>query len=869
MFIKKLNLNFYMIIKTIELVNIRSYKFQKISLETGINFFSGDIGSGKSSILLAIEFCLFGFKKGDLEAFQLLRKGELKGSVKLVLENNDKRVEITRNLQKSNSSGVINQKNGSVNIDGNLTEMSANELTGFVFNLLGFPIEFLTKDKNLIYRFTTYTPQEQLKEILFAENDKRLEVIRKIFKIDKYKQLRDAISIYLSKIREQKSVFFSKLESFEKIILDIKVLDKEIIEINSKLEIISEKEKLNKLNLEKLNLKQDKRDEVIEKIRKNILTLEKHKTQFEEIRKQKEKISSNLEILKKEINENNIDNINEKREVSEIKIRVFNDKILKYEKDILDLKKEIDFEKEFIDKKEVFMNKINDFINLEKNLKSKKDSFDIVLTKCKIKDLENLILSNEKKLKKFEKIHKEIENVNLDINNKKSDLKLIDFKIYESIKKSENLTDNHICDKCFQEVDENHLKKVKEDLKKEIFENNKKKDDVLKLILDYEKKLEILKKDLEDFNSVTENKIKFSEKMKFLSEVFEKEKKVSDEIKLEEEKLIKFDFKLIENNLEIVKKNLEEISNKKVLSNDLVFKKEICIKELNELKIVLEKLKSFEKEIELKKKSFDDFILEMKNIDEKLKKENSVLDKLDDFKLKENDLSKKRISDKELILKVQNNLNIISQKLTEILTIKKNKEENLEKLREEESKLKQIKISFEKIILLENLISERVVKISSEIERQVFTKFYVEFNEEFEEIFHELIEDNNIDVRLSDDFSPIIEQNGFDIDLKNLSGGEKSSLAIAYRLGLKKTIETNLNSKNKLSLLILDEPTDGLSQDQVQRFGNLLKSSKINQIIIVSHDEKLESISDNMLKITKQNHESKIEVNNQKEEIFY
>ena len=45
-----------MIIKQIELENIRSFKSVKINLQKGINFFSGDIGSGKSSILMAIEF---------------------------------------------------------------------------------------------------------------------------------------------------------------------------------------------------------------------------------------------------------------------------------------------------------------------------------------------------------------------------------------------------------------------------------------------------------------------------------------------------------------------------------------------------------------------------------------------------------------------------------------------------------------------------------------------------------------------------------------------------------------------------------------------------------------------------------------------
>jgi exonuclease SbcC len=103
-----------MIIKSIELENIRSYKKETISFDTGINFLSGDIGSGKSTILLAIEFAFFGFKKGDIEGFELLRKGESKGSIKLVLEDKSKVFEIFRSVKKQKSTDMISQEIGYV-----------------------------------------------------------------------------------------------------------------------------------------------------------------------------------------------------------------------------------------------------------------------------------------------------------------------------------------------------------------------------------------------------------------------------------------------------------------------------------------------------------------------------------------------------------------------------------------------------------------------------------------------------------------------------------------------------------------------------------------------------------------------------------
>ena len=64
-----------MIIKKIKLENIRSYVNEEISLDTGSTLLAGDIGSGKSTILLALEFALFGIKRSTLEGSMLLRHG--------------------------------------------------------------------------------------------------------------------------------------------------------------------------------------------------------------------------------------------------------------------------------------------------------------------------------------------------------------------------------------------------------------------------------------------------------------------------------------------------------------------------------------------------------------------------------------------------------------------------------------------------------------------------------------------------------------------------------------------------------------------------------------------------------------------------
>ena len=88
-----------MLIKKIKLHNIRSYSNQVIEFPSGSVLLSGDIGSGKSTILLAIEFALFGSDTERLSGNALLRKGADEASVELSLELAGQEIIIKRGLK--------------------------------------------------------------------------------------------------------------------------------------------------------------------------------------------------------------------------------------------------------------------------------------------------------------------------------------------------------------------------------------------------------------------------------------------------------------------------------------------------------------------------------------------------------------------------------------------------------------------------------------------------------------------------------------------------------------------------------------------------------------------------------------------------
>ncbi len=191
-----------MLIKSIRLENIRSYKSQQINFSEGTTLLAGDIGAGKSSILLGIEFALFGIRRPYLTGSTLLRHGKNEGAVELCIQLDSSDIIIKRRLKRSGED--VSQDEGFISVNGSRKICSPIELRAEIFSLLGYPKELIPKNKDLVYRYTVYTPQEQMKEILDEDSETRLDILRKIFNIDKYKRIKENCSILIRVLKERK-----------------------------------------------------------------------------------------------------------------------------------------------------------------------------------------------------------------------------------------------------------------------------------------------------------------------------------------------------------------------------------------------------------------------------------------------------------------------------------------------------------------------------------------------------------------------------------------------------------------------------------------------------------------------------------------
>ena len=188
-----------MILKRLQIENLRSYEKQEVIFPRGSVLLSGDIGSGKTTILMAIEFALFGLQPGQ-KGTSLLRSGTDNAKVILEFEIESQTITIERTLKRSKKS--ISQEYATIIVDGERFEGSITEVKDRILKLLNYPSEF-SKKTNLLYKFTVYTPQEEMKQIILEPGEIRLNILRHVFGIDKYKRIEENASILTAKLREK------------------------------------------------------------------------------------------------------------------------------------------------------------------------------------------------------------------------------------------------------------------------------------------------------------------------------------------------------------------------------------------------------------------------------------------------------------------------------------------------------------------------------------------------------------------------------------------------------------------------------------------------------------------------------------------
>lgn len=671
-------------LKKITLNNIRSYLQQEIEFPEGSTLLSGDIGSGKTSILLGIEFALFGLQPGQ-RGSSLLRNGENEGGVVIEFEIDGREIVIERTLKRGKT---ISQDYCAIMIDGQKEEISVMELKNRVLELLKYPQEF-SKKQNILYKFTVYTPQEEMKQIILQDPATRINTLRHVFGIDKYKKILESTAIITSKLREEKRMKEGLTENLEKDREDLAAKEEELEAKHYNLTSI-EKELF--LKTEKRKKVQEEKEEIVRKIEEKI-KLE------QEIEKTKIIISNKNESVTDNIK--TIEQLREQtKELEDLKFDESKIAGLRQEAEVIKKEKE-----EFVQKNLGITARIN-----------------------------SLEMKNQ-------------ENENI-----RNNLKRIE-----------------MCPTCLQDVDPVYKSNVFNKLDSDVSDN------------------------LKQIESLNLEKQRVSEKIK----------KINDEISSREREI---------HGLETLKIKLQSLLEKQNRMQE--------IEKLNS---------SLEKDIEL----LDRHTETLQNSVFELKKFENI------FESKQKEIEEVQKEERAAEIKTAE-----LRKEIEVFSAQ------IEELKERIKKIEEIKEQLSYISQLEDWLSQKFAILISFIEKNVMIKLHAQFSGLFAEWFGMLVSES-FDVRLSDDFTPVVEHQDYEIDYPYLSGGERTAIALAYRLALNQVINSLLSKIKTRDIVILDEPTDGFSEQQLDKMRDVLHQLNINQLIIVSHEQKIEGFVENLIRFKK------------------
>ena len=771
-----------MLIKNVKLHNIRSYLAQEVTFPEGTVLLSGDIGSGKSTILLAIEFALFGISssRGLLSGDALLRHGKQSGYVELSFSFDGKDVLIRRTLKRANDS--VRQDEGFISINGLRQVCTAEELKARVLEMLGYPRELLKKSKGLIYRYTVYTPQEEMKRILSEDPQVRLDTLRRVFQIEKYKLVKEGSIIVLQALRERKRELAARIE-------DLPQKQEQLSGVSAQIELAGKE---------------------LAALKPGIGEVEASVSRAQAGLKLLDERSRQLNLLRSQLAAANA-------LVSE-KVRL----IASRESEVSLARKEI------ASLQSALSDNSSALAQLSSSLSRLKSFSDSLLTDVEGKKL------LESELLSAEQLRLELES---EISRAEA-LKLSSQQLRERIAALSS------CPTCLQQVHPDHRHRVSSD------EEGK--------IAGFSARI--------SFSS--ERRASLASRMAGLrSGLVDLQLKEKIAAGLSSELRHYFDLASALNvPIVSVQDSVKQVGQS--VQPQLLQQSFQPLMSVAEMQTELAALSAA-------KRSLESFREKAMLISEKERAISVAEGSLASWRAEVYVLEKKRAelaSAAELFGDLDAQSAILKSELDKLLNdytglmvkraaLEKEKETSLrqaEILADEVRSKEAAKREFAGAANLSYWLDEVFSNLVSVIEKHVMMKVHREFNGLFTEWFSILIGTDAISARIDDEFTPVVEANGFEILVENLSGGEKTSCALAYRLALNMVINSLVSTIKTKDLLILDEPTDGFSAEQLDKLRDVLVQLQLQQIILVSHEDRIESFVQSIIRIEKEQHVSRV-----------
>ncbi len=789
-----------MIISEIQLDNIRSHKRNSIEFTPGINVITGNTGSGKSSVLMSIEYALFGkIGEGREEGKMLLRRNSNEGSIAIKLINNNDEYEIKRGLKRVGDS-VRNDdsKNYIIKNDKKIDlQNRASDINSYVNKILKIESENPLK----MFETITYIKQDELKNLIFETGQYKQEYIDGLLQLNKYLDVYESTRDLITKIKNE--IELNKKE------IELGIDENEIIRIETKInenknviEALKNELEENRILLENKTIEKKQKESELEFERNKKIDFEKMSTEIKLKNNEKIKLENEITKIKQKIEDANKNfKAVERNEKNELEKAIKNlEEITKTKSDEL---------------KKLYQ----DFFQLEYSYKNAQKEEENLSNEKTSENLKIKTLTEE-----AAKIKKRLETA-LEIENKEEiagRIKELKTKSDELKKEMGDSTKSGFCIMCGNKITD--ISHVKTEYETKI----KKCQDSITELKGISDNIKYSKKDLENQLEIIKMKIDSS------NEILHKVTSRLSELKIEEKKT----------EYEIKKDNYKKYSD--------------------ELEELLSSLKKAREELQ-KVQEQEKLAIEVENYNNRINEiEKAILNYIDEIKYTEDRLAGIKFDEEELKKKENGfkltieEINKINYKITEI---KKETEMREKQILEDKGRLEEVKIKIKKreeIIKTLNK-KEDLLKIISNLREDIRSireyvrlKFINEFKSLFKARFEELRNENDYLLDIDNNYNVIINAGNEETDARALSGGEKTSVAIAYRLALS-SLASILGGVGKNELILMDEPTSGLDKEDINALTSAItKITDLKQIVIVTHEDSMKNIADRVIKLKKE-----------------
>ena len=264
--------------------NFRSHDKTEINLHSGLNVFLGEVGAGKTSILEALSFALFGKISSGVTQTELIKRGSNQTKAILVFKVDSEKYKVERSifLKKPQKAKLWIFKNNSwqIAVEG------SNAVSKSIEELLG--VESST------FLAAIYASQGEIKKMLQTQPGKRREQFDKLLGIDVYEKLWNTMG-------QSKSAVSKELIEVQKISSGYEILTNQKENITG--EIKENHSELNSLQLTLIDIKEMilPKENQLQNLEECKIILETTQTKIEVNKKSKKKIEERIELLKDQI----------------------------------------------------------------------------------------------------------------------------------------------------------------------------------------------------------------------------------------------------------------------------------------------------------------------------------------------------------------------------------------------------------------------------------------------------------------------------------------------------------------------------------------------------------------------------------------